>query len=133
MKQKSAIRPSRLVSTGSLIGLVFMIMFGLGFAVLVGSVLHEEEAPLVMAIVFYIFMTGWLGTAIFMLVYHFLNIKRAKGISLIDIETESSAQDNQAAHDPIDRLRSLEKLKLDGLISEEEFKSKREEIMQQKW
>jgi hypothetical protein len=31
------------------------------------------------------------------------------------------------------KMRSLEALKKDGLISEDEFRRKREEVMQQKW
>ena len=65
-----------------------MLMFGLGFTVLVWRVLAENEAPLAMTI-YFLFMVEWIGTALFMLVYHILNLKRAK-IGLIDIETESN-------------------------------------------
>jgi hypothetical protein len=68
-----------------------------------------------------------------MLVYHFLNLKRAKGLSLVDIDTESGSQTDESVSDPMQKLRSLEALKKDGLISEDEFRRKREEVMQQKW
>jgi hypothetical protein len=52
---------------------------------------------------------------------------------IYDIETEAGNQTDDTGNDPMQRLRGLEKLKSDGLISEEEFRRKREEIMQQKW
>ena len=127
------VKPSKPASAGALVGLSFMLLFGIGFSVLVGNVLVENEAPVAMFFVFGVFMIGWLGTAVFMLVYHFLNIKRAKGVSLVDIEAEPGPQINDPASDPMQKLRSLEALKHDGLISEDEFTRKREEIMQQKW
>jgi hypothetical protein len=127
------IRPSKPVSVGALIGLFFMLLFGIAFAVLVGNTLVENEAPVAMYFVFGIFMLGWIGTVLFMLVYHFLNLKRAKGLSLIDIEAEPGSQPDDTASDPMQKLRNLEAMKHDGLISEDEFRRKREEIMQEKW
>jgi hypothetical protein len=129
------IKPSKPASVGALFGLFFMLLFGIAFSVLVGNVLLDpsNEAPIAMCIAFGLFMIAWIGAVLFMLVYHFLNLKRAKGLSLVDIETESGSQADETVSDPIQRLRSLEALKQDGLISEDEFRRKREEIMQQKW
>jgi hypothetical protein len=110
-----------------------MLLFGIAFSILVGNVLVENEAPIAMYFVFGIFMIGWLGAALYMLVYHFLNFKRAKGLSLVDIETEPGTQADDTVSDPMQKLRSLETLKQDGLINDDEFRRKREEIMQQKW
>lgn len=127
------VKPSKPASVGVLIGVSFMIVFGIGFAVLVGSVLVDNEAPIAMSIVFYVFMIGWEGTAIFILVYHILNLKRAKGLPLVEIETEPDSQADHTNGDPMQRLRDLEGLKRDGIINEDEFRRKREEILQQKW
>ena len=127
------VRPSKPASAGALFGLGFLLLFGIAFSFLVGGVLVENEAPLAMSIVFYLFMVGWVGTALFMLVYHILNLKRAKGLSLIAIDTEPGSPADEAGRDPMQRLRALQALKQDGLISEDEFSRKREEIMQQKW
>lgn len=127
------IKPSKPASAGALVGLFFMLLFGIAFSVLVGNVLVENEAPVAMFIAFGVFMIGWLGTAVFMLVYHILNIKRAKGLSLVEIESEPHPEGDEPANDPMRKLRSLESLKHDGLISEDEFRQKREEIMLQKW
>lgn len=130
---RTSLKPSKPVSAGSIAVMIFMILFGVGFLVLVSSVLSQNDAPVIAFIVLYVFMIGWLGTAIFMLGYHILNLKRKKGLSLIDIETESGSQEDISKNDPMQKLRSLEKLKSDGLISEEEFKTKRADIMNQKW
>ncbi len=127
------IQPSKPASAGALIGLCFMLLFGIAFSVLVGNVLVENDAPIAMFIAFGVFMIGWCGTAIFMLVYHALNIKRAKGLSLVNIEAEPGTVMSEPANDPMQKLRNLETLKHDGLINEDEFRRKREEIMQQKW
>ena len=127
------IKPSKPASAGALFGLFFMLLFGIAFAFLIGNVLVENDAPIPMYFVFGIFMIGWLGTVVYMLVYHFLNLKRAKGMSLVEIDTESGFQTDESVGDPMQKLRSLEALKHDGLISEDEFRRKREEIMQQKW
>jgi hypothetical protein len=113
------VKPSKPLSAAAIVMLIFMILFGIGFTVLIINVLFENDAPLVMKIIFPFFMVGWIGTALFMLVYHGLNLKRAKGLSLIDIETESGLQAGDTKRDPIQRLRDLEALKKDGLISEE--------------
>lgn len=127
------VKPSKPLSAGAIIILIFMILFGIGFTILIVSTLFENDAPLVMKIIFPLFMVGWIGTALFMLVYHVLNLKRAKGLSMIDIETESSLQAGETKRDPIQRMRDLEALKKDGLISKEEFDRKRAEIMAEQW
>lgn len=131
--EKLNIKPSKPVSAGALIGLFFMLLFGIAFSVLIGNVLVENEAPVAMYFVFGVFMLAWIGAVLFMLVYHFLNLKRAKGLSLIDIEADPSSQPDNTAGNPMQKLRNLETMKHDGLISEDEFRRKREEIMQEKW
>jgi hypothetical protein len=144
LKQKKAekmnIKPSKPVSMGALIVLVFMLLFAIGFAILVGNVLVDNEAPPVEKVVFILFMLAFVATVLFLLVYHILNLKRAKGLALIDIETGPRSPAAEGIPpllppdpDPMQRLRELEALKRDGLINEDEFKRKREDVMQQKW
>src|ERR1035437_4169855 len=93
------IKPSKPASAGALVGLFFMLLFGIAFAVLIGNVLVENDAPVPMYFVFGLFMIAWIGAVLFMLVYHFLNLKRAKGLSLVDIDTESGSQVNETVSD----------------------------------
>ena len=131
--EKLNIRPSKTVSAGSLIGMIFMLLFGIGFFILVGTVLYDNDAPVIMKIVFTLFMIAWIATALFILIYHVLNITRVKGVPLFDIETESGPNANSSEGDPMQRLRGLEALKKDGLISEDEYIQKRQEIIKEKW
>jgi len=129
--QRFNLRPSKPASIGGLIVLGFLILFGLGFAALVGSVLVSNDAPPLAIALFALFMLGWIGTAVFMLVYHAANLTRPKGLPFMNLDSDAAAPD--APQDPAQRLRDLEKLKMDGLVTEEEYKRKREEILSQKW
>ena len=95
-----SIRPGKAVSAGSLIGMIFMILFGAGFTVIVTNVLFTNDAPLGVVILFFIFMIGWMGAAIFMLVYHVLNLKRAHGVPLFEVEIAKGFPEEAAAQDP---------------------------------
>lgn len=67
------------------------------------------------------------------------NFFRDKGAATweIDIDTAVNQETkNQSTYESVDfeaRLRKLNRLKEDGLISEEEFQEKREEILREKW
>lgn len=133
MQGKVSIRPAQAVSKGSLIGIAFMIMFGIGFTVLVGGVLRENEAPPAMSVVFYLFMAGWLATALYLLIYHKKNLSRPEGVALFEAEGTPEPNDGAAQAGFARRLRDLEQLRKDGLISQEEYIRKRTEIVDEKW
>jgi hypothetical protein len=111
---KISLTPSKQVSAGSIAGLIFLLIFGIGFAILVGSVLNENDAPSLMKMLFYLLMIGWIGTVLFMLIYHTKNYKSDKGISFIDINTDQDL-DKNTERSPSQNLRDLESSK-DGLI-----------------
>ncbi len=100
-----SIRPGKAVSAGSFIGIIFLLLFGAGFTVIVANVLFTNDAPLGVTILFLIFMIGWMGTAVFMLVYHFLNLKRAHGVPLFEVEIDKGTSDEAMAQDLADALR----------------------------
>ena len=128
---KTSLSPSKPVSAGSIVIFIFLLIFGIGFAFLVGNVLYENEAPPIMTVVFYLFIFMWIGTVIFMLFFHIKNLKSTKGLSIIDINTESDLSEKE--NSPMQKLRELELLKKDGLITEDEFKQKRSQILEDKW
>ncbi len=86
--------------------MIFLILFGAGFTVIVANVLFTNDAPLGVTILFFIFMMGWMGTAVFTLVYHFLNLKRAHGVPLFEVEISKGFADEAIAQDPAGRPRS---------------------------
>lgn len=129
---KMSLTPGRTISAGSIIVLIFLLLFGIGFAVVVGNVLAENDAPPMFSFLFFIIIAVWIGTVIFMLVYHIKNLNRAKGLSLIDINTEPDSNDD-VKRTPMQSLRDLELLKKDGLITETEYQQKRAQILDERW
>jgi len=129
---KISLTPSKLVSAGSIVVLIFFLIFGIGFAVLVGNDLSENDAPLmVMLIYFFIFM--WIGVVTVMLILHVKNYKSTKGLSIIDINAEPDKRDKEVHNSPLKSLRDLESLKKEGLISEKEYEQKRTQILEDRW
>ena len=128
-----SLRPSKPLSVGTLIILIFMLLFGVVFAVLVGAEIYQYGDELALKVLFSLFMFAWIGGILIMIVYHVLNIRRSKGLSLIDIESGSGCALGRTSADPMQRLRDLEELKKDKLISNDEFLRKRNEIMTEKW
>jgi hypothetical protein len=129
---KLSLTPGRTVSAGSIVVLIFLLLFGIGFAVVVGNVLSENDAPPMFNFLFIIIIIAWIGTVLFMLVYHIKNLSRAKGLSLIDINTELE-DNNDVKRSPMQSLRDLELLKKDGLITETEYQQKRAQILDERW
>jgi hypothetical protein len=129
---KMSLTPGRTVSAGSIVGLIFLLLFGIGFAIVVGNVLAENDASPMFSFLFFIIIVAWIGTVLFMLVYHIKNLNRVNGLSLIDINTEPE-DDNEVKRSPMQSLRDLELLKKDGLITEKEYQQKRIQILDERW
>jgi hypothetical protein len=108
---KISLTPSKTVSAGSFVILIFLLLFGIGFAVLVGDVLSENDASPVITMFFFLFIIMWIGTVLFMLIYHAKNFKSEKGISLMDINTELDISNTEMQRNPAERLRNIESLK----------------------
>ena len=101
-----SIRPGKAMSASSIIVMIFLLLFGAGFTVIVANVLFSNDAPLGVIILFFIFMLGWMGAAIFMLAYHILNLKRAHGVPLFEVELAKGTPKEATAQDPAGRPRS---------------------------
>lgn len=130
---KISLTPSKPVSAGSFILLLFLLFFGIGFAFIVGNVLSENDVPSIIIVFFFLFMIMWIGTVVFMLIYHAKNYKSEKGISLIDINNEAAIESKEVQRTLAERLREIESLKKEGLITEKEYEDKRTQILDEKW
>ncbi|RPI71456.1 MAG: hypothetical protein EHM45_23535 [Desulfobacteraceae bacterium] len=120
--QKIHVKPSRMASLiGVIVGFAFLI-FGIVFFIIL---LQEESTVGVLFMIFWMFIVG---TIIF---FNFYNLIKHKDV--IDIETESLPADENAELDFDAKLRKLESLKKDGLVNEQEYGKKRDEILNQKW
>ncbi|MDI6743295.1 MAG: hypothetical protein QMD11_11235 [Smithella sp.] len=125
------VKPSKPVSVGALVVLAFMLLFGIAFAVLIGGEIYSYSDEPALKILFSLIMLAWIGGVLVMIIYHVINIKRAKGLSVIDLETEAGI--STAKKDPMQKLRDLEALKKDQLINSAEYERKRREILNEKW
>ncbi len=133
MSQKMQIKPTRPVLVMGLIVAVAMLIFGVFFFNAVLSDSGGEPGP-GMA-----FMALWflvLGVIIF---YYAFHLRTRKGVVEIETETAAAAPPPGAAAPGVagadfdDRLRKLEGLKKDGLVTDEEYRAKRAEILGEKW
>jgi hypothetical protein len=97
--RRLSIRPSKTLSAAGVGMLAFMLLFGIAFTIVVANVLYENEAPIGLTILVFIFMIGWLGTALFMLIYNIQNLKRAKGVPLIEVDMPEGNSEGTAERD----------------------------------
>ncbi|MEZ4601146.1 MAG: SHOCT domain-containing protein [Syntrophotaleaceae bacterium] len=130
MTHKGQLTPGGQTVLQAKIGIVvvaFFLLFGLvfGFVVLQETPDSEGSLKLLIGLFFLIWVVACLGIIVF---YTRLMSKRGSPTdnSLVDIHLESTAGFDE-------RLRALEALKSDGLLSEEEYRAKREQILKQPW
>jgi hypothetical protein len=76
-----------------------------------------------------LFVALWLATAVAVVVYHVRNATSRDGVP----HTELRVEGDGARTDFADRLRELEKLRDEGLITDEEYRQKRAQIMGADW
>ena len=126
MKQKLSVRPTKPVTVMALVVAVAMALVGIFFL----GLLIKEGAGV--GIVFMIFWFIVLGVII---TYYIYNLKSRRGVVEIDAETENEAAPpaGESAPDFDGKLRKLEALKKDGLLTDEEYQAKRAEIMKKEW
>ncbi len=126
------VKPSKPVSAGTLVVLIFMLIFGIVFFVSVSMETFAQDEP-ALKYLLVTFGVGWCGAIIVMIVYHVNNLRRARGWAMIEIESESGGQAANDQKNPMQKLRELESLKKEKLISDQEYEIKRREILSEKW
>jgi hypothetical protein len=127
------VRPKKPLPTWALAGVVFLLFAGLNFFRYMHGVLTENGEPSCFSIVYFLVMASWIGAGLYLLVNNALNQRRARGLSPAGIEPEPVGPGDSAQGSPMQRLRDLERLKADDLVTEEEYRRKREEMMREKW
>ncbi len=122
MSPKAYVRPGKTASIIGIIAAGLMFVFGIFFF----SRLEEAGSDLGG-----IFMVFWLLIVILIIAYYVYNLMSRKASSaaleVIDLEVPGSGPGVE------EKLRSLTRMKKDRLITEEEYRQKRQEIMQTKW
>jgi hypothetical protein len=129
MKQKAYIKPTK---PGLIVGLIVIIAFlafGISFFILLSG---EPDAYIGQ-----IFLVIWIIVVLVIggsFVNNLINYDKNPGSSIaqeIEMPEAFNTRDIGISFD--DKLRKLENLRREGLISEQEYAAKRQEIMQQKW
>ena len=101
---------------GIVVGAGFLV-FGIAFLV----VLLGEGSQIGVA-----FMALWIAVVTVIIAFNVYHLVTRKAVVEIDADTDAESDFDA-------KLRKLERLKNDRLISEEEFRRKRAEILEQKW
>jgi hypothetical protein len=131
MPQKAYVRATKPALVGGLIAVAAFFVIGLVFLVL----LVREGAGIGMIfMIFWLFMVALMAGGLIRNLRHYN--KAAAGSVAEEIVLPDGAVVPGAAQPGSDfdqKLRKLEGLKNEGLISEDEYRKKRTEIMDQKW
>ena len=122
MLQKTTVRPTKPVTVMALIAALGMLLFGIFFLTLL---IKEDSGPGIG------FMVLWFLILGVIIAYYIYNLTSRKGV--VEIETRSQTPAEEAGPDFDAKLRKLELLKKDGLVTDEEYKEKRAEILKQTW
>ncbi len=122
MLHKTRIRPTRPVALMGLIAALAFLVFGIVF---LAVLIKEGSWPGVA------FMIFWIFIILLLIAYMIYLLTSRKGV--LEIDTESQIPEGGAGPDFEARLRKLELLKKDGLVTDEEYRDKRAEILKQKW
>jgi hypothetical protein len=126
MKVKATVKPSRPSLIVGLIAIGFMIGFGIFFMSLIAG---EEESWMGM-----VFLSMWLLIALLIAGAMLYNYFKKDDAPAIGGEITFTEEETQAAPTNFEgRLRQLERLHKEQLITEAEYQKKRREIMDSKW
>jgi len=126
MKLNSQVKPSKSTSLmGAIVGF-FMMIFGIVFFATVSQESTFDDGGQIISAFFILFIL----TALCITVFYAWNFFSDKGVSVFDVNIESdSTTAPPPADDAATRLRQLDKLKSEGLINDEEYTRKREDIL----
>ena len=120
--------PTKTMFTALIVVASLFLVFGIGLFIGV----HDELGEAMPFVAF--FFVIWIAVCIIIIVHAVKTlrlIKRGK-IEIAEIAgTDSAIGETESGFS--ERLRSLEALKRDGLISQDEYGKKRAEIMKEKW
>jgi len=118
MSPKAYVRPGKIAS-------VIAIIVGCGLLFFGSSFFGGDGSG--------IFMVFWKLILIIIIGYNVYNLISKKASSVATEEIDLDLPDSKGKGTVEEKLRSLEKLKKEQLITEKEYLQKRKEIMQQKW
>ncbi|WP_202708856.1 hypothetical protein [Sporosalibacterium faouarense] len=119
---KQIIKPSKGVSR-------FTFLIGVGFSIF-GVIFIISSLFTQMTMILLPFGVIWTSIAIFNTYRSYKNGFTEEGISIYEID---SNDEEEGSLDFEEKLRKIEKLKKEGLISDSEYSKKRKEVLKDKW
>lgn len=129
MKQSAYIKPTKPGLIAGLIVIIAFLAFGIFFFILLSG---EPEAYIGQT-----FLVIWIIVILVIggiFVNNLIHYDKNPGLSVAqEIEMPESFNTREIGISFDDKLRKLENLKREGLINDQEYAAKRQEIMQQKW
>lgn len=126
MNKKITVRPPR---ASAIVMIVMGILF-LAFGVVLVDAAEGEARPFAL-----MFGILWVVVCIGIVVYGLCILSRGKApaMAVLDVESATEGENRAEGTDFDAKLRKLERLRKERLISEEEYRRKRTEIMAEKW
>lgn len=138
MTQKIHVTPGGVTRAAAKAGIftaALFLLFGLVFAFVSLSDMPDSETGL--KILVGAFFCLWVVVCVTMIVLYtrLLSKPTDSGVnSLVDLDYAKTSESGETGSGDFDaRLRKLEQLKRDALITETEYLSKREQILREKW
>jgi len=138
MTKKVHVTPGGLTILQAKAGLlvaVLFLLFGLIFAVVVVLDTPSSEGGLL--ILQSVFFLIWVAACLSIIVFYARLLSKGRTVaqnSLIDLHlAEPTEPPTPGTGNFEERLRQLERLRKDGLITEAEYQDKREQILQERW
>jgi amino acid permease len=122
MNPKAYVKPGRMASIMGIVVGIVMLILGMAFF----SFLQNDGSDIGQ-----IFMAFWMLIVVLIIAYYVysLNARNPSSAAIAEIELDIPVSGSSGE----EKLHSLERLKKEQLITEEEYQQKRKEIMQQKW
>lgn len=138
MAQKIHVTPGGVTRAAAKAGIftaALFLLFGLVFAFVSLSDMPDSETGLKLLVG--VFFCIWVVVCISMIVIYLRILSKptdSGGNSLVDLDFAKTGETGDTGSGDFDaRLRKLEQLKRDALITESEYLGKREQILREKW
>jgi|YelNatPaOPRAMG01_1025707.scaffolds.fasta_scaffold45720_1 hypothetical protein len=140
--KRASIRPSPTVSIVQLVMSILFLIFGVALmSTAVGEARGDGSSFIG------VFLVIWVVACFALMIYSIINLASFKGarnkpsalaIDVIEMEKEdeSRAAVSSSAGELVDfetKLRKLEGLRKDGILTEDEYQKKKKEILEEKW
>jgi len=130
MKLKSQVKSGKQPALIGLITGIILLVFGITFLVSIqGDLSHEDSSGSLITL----FFICWILVMLLIIFMNARSLSRTNAPSMIDIDTETEDNLLQPENNIELKLKQLEKLKNENLITETEYQQKRNEIMASKW